>query len=838
MRASIDEAATGRQSEGGAMKLRVDKKVLRLLALLAMAVALLGATATVASAAPSEPTLDIATLEGLLDASPSGSLTGYLKTVTKGSTIETIPVEVMAVTGGSNPASALILFEASGDKIDKYGGIVAGMSGSPIYVDDAGTDKLVGALSYGDWFTLSGTGLATPIEFMSDIEADYVVRVAALSTPELVNGRLIDRVIVANQPERFGALRDDGAFIARPLASVYIGGIDPRSRVFKRLAAEYKSAGVDVVPLQSALAGTKMVDGQPFETTLTGGAAIAALASRGDLWAGGIGTVTYAADGNVVAFGHPMYWDGDTSQYMANAWIDGIWPSAMIPYKLGRPGAIAGEIQQDRNAGIMGVEGAVVDEVPITSRAVDLASGRVETSTVYMPSRQLNDARIAWPWLSVYAGYVAPGRLYDQWFIPGSAHTTTTIVVGDGTTTHTIKMVNVVDDRYDVTSAVINDLWIAVESLTQVFDYGLEDLDIQSIDLESEISEDRIQAEIVDIDLPNGLKAGANPVVVSLLAFGEPATQTVETTLTIPADVPLNGTIVASSDTFSFWYDDEEMMDEGGDEPTDRRATRPTIAKIVKSLNDTTPNNVLTISYQPSEEPVISGDEEEEEAPVVEIVDYDPVETSVTTGWYVVGAAEKITTALTASAYPSTINYGGTTYIWGSILGPEEPVDVSIYGRAWGSSQEKLLATTTALPGEFGLDYEAPIKLTKNTSIRVRFDGDDTYELSEATTSVKVRAKVTAKSSSYSISRGGSVTLSTSVLPTTTAGGQVRFEYRNPTTGVWKSIATKTLTAGTSAATASLRWKPPAGTIRVRVRYLGGTTNVATTSSYITIRVE
>ena len=43
------------------------------------------------------------------------------------------------------------------------------MSGSPIFVDDGG-DKLVGALSYGNWFTLDGYGLATPIDAMSAIE--------------------------------------------------------------------------------------------------------------------------------------------------------------------------------------------------------------------------------------------------------------------------------------------------------------------------------------------------------------------------------------------------------------------------------------------------------------------------------------------------------------------------------------------------------------------------------------------------------------------------------------------------------------------------------------------
>ena len=41
------------------------------------------------------------------------------------------------------------------------------MSGSPVYVDDGGVDKLIGALSYGSDFTIGGMFLATPVEYMT-----------------------------------------------------------------------------------------------------------------------------------------------------------------------------------------------------------------------------------------------------------------------------------------------------------------------------------------------------------------------------------------------------------------------------------------------------------------------------------------------------------------------------------------------------------------------------------------------------------------------------------------------------------------------------------------------
>ena len=50
--------------------------------------------ASAALAAPSDPTLGLASLQAKLDASPDGTIPGYFKTVDRGSTIETIPVTI------------------------------------------------------------------------------------------------------------------------------------------------------------------------------------------------------------------------------------------------------------------------------------------------------------------------------------------------------------------------------------------------------------------------------------------------------------------------------------------------------------------------------------------------------------------------------------------------------------------------------------------------------------------------------------------------------------------------------------------------------------------------
>jgi hypothetical protein len=148
---------------------------LGLAAVLAVSLTLAVAPRTASAASPA--TLDLARLQALLDASPSG-VNGVFDTVVGGGAGQlptTIAMKVLAIVGGAGPDGALILFQA--DMTDpvmaRIGNIAMGMSGSPLYVPDDGQRKLIGALSYGDMFTLGGLGLATPIQYMLALEAGH-----------------------------------------------------------------------------------------------------------------------------------------------------------------------------------------------------------------------------------------------------------------------------------------------------------------------------------------------------------------------------------------------------------------------------------------------------------------------------------------------------------------------------------------------------------------------------------------------------------------------------------------------------------------------------------------
>ena len=89
-------------------------------------------------------------------------MTGYAKTVTQGTTMETFPVEILGVMKNSGPSGDLVLARFSGPLIERTGGIAQGMSGSPVYING----KLLGAVAYGWSFTNSKVGMITPIEDM------------------------------------------------------------------------------------------------------------------------------------------------------------------------------------------------------------------------------------------------------------------------------------------------------------------------------------------------------------------------------------------------------------------------------------------------------------------------------------------------------------------------------------------------------------------------------------------------------------------------------------------------------------------------------------------------
>src|SRR5262249_800065 len=68
---------------------------------------------------------------------------GQGKTVMKGTKIETFDVEILGVMKNTSPGRDMVLARLSGLNLDKTG-VIAGMSGSPVFIQG----KLLGAVAY------------------------------------------------------------------------------------------------------------------------------------------------------------------------------------------------------------------------------------------------------------------------------------------------------------------------------------------------------------------------------------------------------------------------------------------------------------------------------------------------------------------------------------------------------------------------------------------------------------------------------------------------------------------------------------------------------------------
>jgi hypothetical protein len=558
------------------------------------------------------------------------------------------------------------------------------------------------------------------------------------------------------------------------------------------------------------------------------------------MWIGALGTVTYADADTLLAFGHSLDWSGPTSMYLTNAWISGVWPSQLEPYKIGYPTMIRGTFTQDRNAGDLGVLDQLPAEVPVTAEATDVGTGRVASSTVYMTSEMVDNGQTS-DYLGSAAA-VAGFDLYDQYNVPGSALTTTTVVVSDGTDEYTIVIPNMVDDSFDVTSYVYDDVDMAISSLLSVRDDGLQQPHIVSVDLESAITlsttpaHGRRSARIVDVKPETTLKVGANRVDVSLLAVGVAATQTVDATITIPAGTPVSGMLVASNAYYSEFDPSDYFMTSDG-LPFVAASGRETIAQVADDLNATLPNNAVVVSFYPQSNADSSdGSDGPSSATTFSVDTTISIDTTVTAPWVSNGQASTTVTELTA--FTSPVSYGWDGMVEGMIFGPSDPVVVSVYGTPVGGVESFIASDTAEVDPDTGDVYYGVYlpEMYTNTTLRVHVDGGADYTAADTYVTQIVSASVRLTSSAKSVKYHKKVTLTAWVVPGLDTG-TVTFQYYN-SKHKWQTITSRALASGISSSKASYSWAPPKGSTKVRVVYGGCLLNGGATSSIVTVTAK
>ncbi len=301
---------------------------------------------------------------------------GYGLTVVEGERIERFDVEVLGVVPNLSPGRSVIVVRASGLGLEKSG-IVAGMSGSPVYLDG----KLAGALSTGFPFAREAVGGVTPIEPMLAIEAGVpgpppAARPAARRGAPAVSGGEELLAALASPPEerlaflttRFGQLQ---ALLPpaepSPLLAPSFGGF-PADTLLRNVAV-LSRLGIPAAgsPLPAAPAPPPA---PAAAAPLAAGSAITALLVDGDLQIGVTGTVTRVEpDGRFVAFGHPFLGFGELEVPVAPARVVTILSSLFQSFKIGYPGGPASyRLTRDRDSGVSGRTDRTAPMVPVRFR--------------------------------------------------------------------------------------------------------------------------------------------------------------------------------------------------------------------------------------------------------------------------------------------------------------------------------------------------------------------------------------------------------------------------------------------------------------------------------------
>jgi hypothetical protein len=305
-------------------------------------------------------------------------MTGIGRTVFEGTRVEEFKVHVLGVLENViGTHRNLILARLEGGPLANTG-VIAGMSGSPVYIDG----RLVGAVSYAlGQFSKEPIAGITPIAEMTDATSFNNVRPAAARVHvefPLTRENLdtaFRRALNWNRP--FADRPGDAALVGtaaingvsgaelgtllRPIATpLMMSGFEPG--LADMLGGAFGAQGF----IPTGRGAVARSGEKPYEGPLKPGDAIGVMLVSGDLELGATGTVTHVDNDKVYAFGHPLYNLGPTAFPMTRAYVYTVLPSLASSLKVSTTGEIIGAFTQDRAVAIAGKLGPGPKTIPVT----------------------------------------------------------------------------------------------------------------------------------------------------------------------------------------------------------------------------------------------------------------------------------------------------------------------------------------------------------------------------------------------------------------------------------------------------------------------------------------
>jgi hypothetical protein len=304
---------------------------------------------------------------------------GEVWTVFQGTQPEPFSVEVTGVIQNAlGPGKSIILCQLTDPRVQNMGA-VAGMSGSPLYIDG----KFAGALSYQiqRFETVRYAGFTPAADLAEVTDKTNSSRATGHASPDGSPSALVENDSSMGRINPVNATASE----FQPLRpAITLGGLSPT--VAELFAPQFAALGLSATSLggsSTSSAGDPTPDNPQSAIhnpqSLQAGSAVSVALATGDITLAGTGTVSRVDGRHVTAFGHPMLALGEVDLPMCSAEIVAILPSNLQSFKIANTGAVIGTISQDRLSAVSGLLGDAPAMIPVE---VDVSNPRGATRTL------------------------------------------------------------------------------------------------------------------------------------------------------------------------------------------------------------------------------------------------------------------------------------------------------------------------------------------------------------------------------------------------------------------------------------------------------------------------
>ncbi len=403
-----------------------------------------------------------------------------------------------------------------GPVVERESGIIAGMSGSPVYING----RLVGAIAYRWAFEKEPLAGITCIDAMlrafEEEEGAQQVQVPARGA--IVDGRYVTKmqVVTDQRPVKFAA--------ADTLAMQPVGPIIScagfSGNAMKHLRDFFGDYGLKTVAGPGAMR-------DPVDTEIVPGAPVGIHLVAGDFDISSAGTTTYRQGDRVLAFGHSMMKLGQTQMPITTAWVHDIMPGLDFSYRFSSSMKQVGTITYDTG---WSVAAKIGDPPPMIPAVLKIHNEDTNSSRTY--HLQIADNKVLTRLLVTFCAFSAIEAAYDAG-AEGMADISFTVAGDKGAQ---ISRRNISYYSGDPSFAVVSELMSAITFLQE---NRFEPQQITNFSLEATINKRDETAFIEQVWAEEPVARAGEPVILHVLLrpdSGELVDKTIK--LPMPLDLP------------------------------------------------------------------------------------------------------------------------------------------------------------------------------------------------------------------------------------------------------------------------------------------------------------